>query len=119
MRKIDPFLPFKIGPVNEREARESGLWLKAWVAAKTGHAARTTARFGRRRQGDPHLALHPGIYTTRLGGYLFELRFCSMRLRARSYESRNVWTFARPAFSLVIRTLSSPLPSLNGASPWS
>ena len=26
---LDPFLPFEIGPVNEREARESGLWLKA------------------------------------------------------------------------------------------
>jgi hypothetical protein len=27
-----PLLPFKIGNVNEREARESGLWLKARVA---------------------------------------------------------------------------------------
>jgi hypothetical protein len=34
-RKIDPELPFKIGLVNEREARESGLWPKAlgaWFA---------------------------------------------------------------------------------------
>jgi hypothetical protein len=30
--KIDPELPFKIGAGNEREARESGLWLKAWGA---------------------------------------------------------------------------------------
>jgi hypothetical protein len=29
---LDPKLPFKIGPVNEREARESGLSLKASVA---------------------------------------------------------------------------------------
>jgi hypothetical protein len=29
-------LPFKGGPVNEREARKSGLWLKAWVAAQKG-----------------------------------------------------------------------------------
>ena len=29
---IDPLLPFKIGPVNGREARESGPWLKASVA---------------------------------------------------------------------------------------
>ena len=28
----DPELPFKIGPMNGREARESGLRLKAWVA---------------------------------------------------------------------------------------
>ena len=26
---LDPLLPFKIGPLNEREGRESGLWLKA------------------------------------------------------------------------------------------
>jgi hypothetical protein len=32
MARFDPELPFKTGPVNEREARESGLWLKAWVA---------------------------------------------------------------------------------------
>jgi len=25
---LDPLLPFKIGSVNGREARESGLWLK-------------------------------------------------------------------------------------------
>jgi hypothetical protein len=29
---IDPLLPFEIGHVNEREARESGLWPRAWVA---------------------------------------------------------------------------------------
>jgi hypothetical protein len=29
---VDPLLPFKIGPMNGREARESGLRLKAWVA---------------------------------------------------------------------------------------
>jgi hypothetical protein len=28
----DPLLPFKIGPVKEREARESGLWLASWDA---------------------------------------------------------------------------------------
>jgi hypothetical protein len=27
--EIDPELPLKIGPLNEREAPESGLWLKA------------------------------------------------------------------------------------------
>ena len=27
-----PFAALKIGPMNEREAGESGLWLKAWVA---------------------------------------------------------------------------------------
>ena len=26
---VDPELPLKIGPLNEREAQESGLWLKA------------------------------------------------------------------------------------------
>ena len=31
MDQIDPKV-FKIGPVKGREARESGLWLKAWVA---------------------------------------------------------------------------------------
>jgi hypothetical protein len=30
--EIDPELPFKVGPLNEREARESGHWLEAWVA---------------------------------------------------------------------------------------
>jgi hypothetical protein len=30
-------LPFKIGPVKEREARESGLWLKAWLGPGAGH----------------------------------------------------------------------------------
>jgi hypothetical protein len=29
---LDPLVPFKIGPVNGREARESGPWLKASVA---------------------------------------------------------------------------------------
>jgi hypothetical protein len=29
---FDPKATFKVGPVNEREARESGLWLKAWFA---------------------------------------------------------------------------------------
>ena len=29
---LDPLLPFKIGPVKEREARESGLWLASWDA---------------------------------------------------------------------------------------
>jgi hypothetical protein len=29
---LDPLLPFKIGRMNGREARESGLWLKASVA---------------------------------------------------------------------------------------
>jgi hypothetical protein len=28
-RQFDPLLPFKIGPVNEQEAPESGPWLKA------------------------------------------------------------------------------------------
>jgi hypothetical protein len=32
MGQIDPLLPFKIGPVKEREARESGLWLASWDA---------------------------------------------------------------------------------------
>ena len=27
MSSIDPLLPFKIGPMNGREAQESGLWL--------------------------------------------------------------------------------------------
>jgi hypothetical protein len=36
MRKFDPLLPFKIGPVNGQKARESGLWLKAWVAPEAG-----------------------------------------------------------------------------------
>jgi hypothetical protein len=31
MTALDPLLTFKIGPMNEREARESGLWLKAWA----------------------------------------------------------------------------------------
>jgi hypothetical protein len=31
-REVRPLRTFKIGPVNEREARESGLWLNAWVA---------------------------------------------------------------------------------------
>ena len=31
MRKLDPELPFKIGRMNRREARESGLSLKPWV----------------------------------------------------------------------------------------
>jgi hypothetical protein len=29
---LDPLRPVKIGSLNGREARESGLWLKAWVA---------------------------------------------------------------------------------------
>ena len=31
---LEPLLPFKIGPMNGREARESGLSLKAWVAPR-------------------------------------------------------------------------------------
>ena len=30
--QVNPKATFKVSPVNEREARESGLWLKAWVA---------------------------------------------------------------------------------------
>jgi hypothetical protein len=30
---IDPLLPFEMGPVNGREGRESGLWLKASIAS--------------------------------------------------------------------------------------
>ena len=33
-RKIDPLQTFKTGPVKEREARESGLCPKAWVAPR-------------------------------------------------------------------------------------
>ena len=40
--EFDPLLPFKIDVVNEREARESSLWLKAWVAP----TAVVPARFG-------------------------------------------------------------------------
>jgi len=36
MSQIDPELPFKIGPMDGREARESGLRLKAWIAPGTG-----------------------------------------------------------------------------------
>jgi hypothetical protein len=35
MRTLDPELPFKIGPMNGRQARESGLWLKL-DCAQTG-----------------------------------------------------------------------------------
>jgi hypothetical protein len=31
---LDPLLPSTIGSVNDREARESGLWLKMWVVHK-------------------------------------------------------------------------------------
>jgi hypothetical protein len=36
LAEIDPFLPFKIGSMNGREARESGLRLKASVAPAAG-----------------------------------------------------------------------------------
>jgi hypothetical protein len=46
--QIDPLLPFKIGLVNGREARESGLRLKASVAPK---ADAQGGRFAFRRVG--------------------------------------------------------------------
>jgi hypothetical protein len=29
---FDPLVPSAIGPVNDREARESGLWLRMWLS---------------------------------------------------------------------------------------
>jgi putative transposase len=34
VREVDPYLLFKIGPMNEREAGQNGLRQKAWVAAE-------------------------------------------------------------------------------------
>lgn len=39
--QIDPSLSFKIGPVNERKARESGLWLKARVAPRSDRSQKS------------------------------------------------------------------------------
>jgi len=39
-----PLLPFKIGPVNEREARESGLWLGVQVAHNRPFSQRRPTR---------------------------------------------------------------------------
>jgi hypothetical protein len=33
---LDPLLPFKVGPMNGREARQSGLRLKAYIAPRGG-----------------------------------------------------------------------------------
>ena len=49
--EVDPLLPFKIGPMNGREGRGSGLWLKASIAPKHEVAALQPAARGREPRG--------------------------------------------------------------------
>ena len=54
MSQIDPKLSFKVGPVNGREARQSGHWLKAWVAEAVvaeRHKSEGSARRAARERG--------------------------------------------------------------------
>jgi hypothetical protein len=50
--QFDPLLPFKVGPMNGREARRSGLRLKAVDRARSGRARRTFRRQESRRAAE-------------------------------------------------------------------
>jgi hypothetical protein len=114
--QINPLLPFKVGLMNGREARQSGLRLKAVDRARSGRARRTFRRQESRRAAERQPRRHR-LTNHDLAAFFFRLRGFVFHHGVERWARRHPGGARLVGFS-PRANWSSLAPASAGGRPW-